>query len=41
MLTGDQELVARSMSSELNLSEYHAGLLPEDKANIIKKYKKY
>lgn len=38
MLTGDQELVAKNISEELQMNRYYAGLLPEDKANIIKNY---
>ena len=31
MLTGDTEAVARSVANQLGISEYRAGLLPEDK----------
>ena len=35
MLTGDAELVAKAVSAELGLDEYHAGLLPGDKVDQI------
>ena len=35
MLTGDQPERARSMAEELGLDAFHAGLLPEDKAQIL------
>ncbi len=35
MLTGDNEGTAMAVSSSLGLSEYYAGLLPEDKVRII------
>lgn len=38
MLTGDHERVARAVKETLHLDHYHAGLLPEDKSNIIKSY---
>ena len=38
MLTGDHENVAKQVSSEVGIKTYYASLLPEDKANIVKKY---
>ena len=35
MLTGDAEPVAKAVSAELELDEYHAGLLPGDKVGQI------
>lgn len=35
MLTGDAEPVAKAVSAELGLDEYHAGLLPADKVDEI------
>ena len=35
MLTGDVEPVAKAVSAELGLDEYHAGLLPGDKVDQI------
>lgn len=35
MLTGDQEDRARAMAETLGLDEYHAGLLPDQKAAIL------
>ncbi|MFW8625423.1 heavy metal translocating P-type ATPase [Deinococcus sp. ME38] len=35
MLTGDREEVARTVAAEVGLSEYRAGLLPEDKLRLI------
>ena len=37
MLTGDAEPVAKAVSAELGLDEYHAGLLPGDKVDQIEK----
>ena len=39
MLTGDQPLIAKHISDQLGMDMYYASLLPEDKANIIQKYK--
>ena len=37
MLTGDKEIIAKSVAEELtDLTAYHAALLPEDKVNITK-----
>ncbi|MFT3717443.1 heavy metal translocating P-type ATPase [Pseudorhodoferax sp.] len=35
MLTGDHADRARAMAEELGLDEFHAGLMPEDKARIL------
>ena len=37
MLTGDAEPVAKAVSAELGLDEYHAGLLPADKVDQMEK----
>ena len=37
MLTGDAEPVAKAVSAQLGLDEYHAGLLPGDKVEQIEK----
>ena len=37
MLTGDAEPVAKAVSAELGIDEYHAGLLPGDKVDRIEK----
>ena len=39
MMTGDNEKVARSVSEELGLDDYYAGILPEDKLEKIKELK--
>lgn len=38
MLTGDNERTAKTVSDDMGLDEYYAGLLPEDKVKIIEKY---
>ncbi len=35
MLTGDNERIARAIATSLTISEYHSGLLPEDKVAKI------
>lgn len=37
MLTGDNKLAAASIAKKLNLDDYYAELLPEDKVSILKK----
>jgi Cd2+/Zn2+-exporting ATPase len=37
MLTGDREAVGKAVASELGLSSYKAGLLPEDKVTEVEK----
>ncbi len=38
MLTGDREEVAASVAAQIDLSDYHAGLLPQDKIVHLKSY---
>ena len=38
MLTGDHNTVAKAVSEELGVKEYHADLLPEDKVTWLEKY---
>lgn len=38
MLTGDREEVAAAVASQIDLSDYHAGLLPQDKITYLKSY---
>ncbi len=37
MLTGDNERTAKSVANQLNLADFQAECLPEDKLNVIKK----
>ncbi|MGI9483448.1 MAG: HAD-IC family P-type ATPase, partial [Hyphomicrobiales bacterium] len=37
MATGDEEGTARSVAEELGIDEVHAGVLPEDKAGLVRK----
>lgn len=37
MLTGDRENISNAVASELNLDEYHAELLPQDKVSWVEK----
>lgn len=37
MMTGDNEYTARSIAGQVGVDEYHAEILPEDKAELIKK----
>ena len=39
MVTGDAEAVAKRVAETLGIDRYHARVLPEDKANIIKDLK--
>ncbi len=41
MITGDQDRVAKQVSDEVGIKTYHAKLLPEDKANIVKSYQEH
>lgn len=38
LMTGDNEKVAKSVSDELGLDDYYAGLLPDDKLNKIEAF---
>jgi P-type Cu2+ transporter len=40
MLTGDNRAVASSVSKELGMDEYHAEVLPEEKAKIVREVQK-
>lgn len=40
MLTGDNESVAKAVSSKIGVDEYYANLLPEDKVRIIEELSK-
>jgi heavy metal translocating P-type ATPase len=37
MMTGDNEYTARSIAGQVGVDEYHSEVLPEDKAELIKK----
>jgi heavy metal translocating P-type ATPase len=39
MITGDNDAAARSIAGELGLTEYHAGVLPKTKSDLIRQYK--
>jgi len=40
MITGDAEAVAKTVAQELGIERFHARVLPENKANIIKELKR-
>lgn len=40
MLTGDLEPVAKEISKQVGVDEFHAELMPQDKAQIVEDYKK-
>lgn len=40
MLTGDNEKTAANIAGELNLTNFRAEVLPQDKANIVKEFQK-
>ncbi len=40
MLTGDNELVAKEIAGQVGISEFRAGILPEDKVKVIKELQK-
>lgn len=37
MLTGDRENISKEVAKKLNINEYHAELLPQDKVSIVEK----
>lgn len=39
MATGDQELTAKAVASELGIDDYVAGVLPDNKVEIVRKFK--
>jgi Cu2+-exporting ATPase len=39
MITGDAEAVAKTVAEDLHIDRYYARVLPEDKANLIRKLK--
>jgi heavy metal translocating P-type ATPase len=39
MITGDNDAAARLIAGELGLDEYHAGVLPQTKSALVKKYR--
>jgi len=40
MVTGDQEITARSVAAQVGIDTIHAGLHPEDKLKILRSYQK-
>jgi heavy metal translocating P-type ATPase len=39
MLTGDNEAAARRIAGELGITEYHSGVLPQTKSDLVKRYR--
>ncbi len=39
MLTGDDHLTAKSIAAQAGIDEVHAGLLPEDKLDIVRRFR--
>ena len=39
MMTGDNEKTAKFIANEVGVDEYHAEVLPDDKANYVNKEK--
>jgi heavy metal translocating P-type ATPase len=39
MITGDNEAAARHIAGELGITEYHAGVLPQTKSDLVKQYR--
>jgi heavy metal translocating P-type ATPase len=39
MITGDNEAAARHIAGELGITEYYAGVLPQGKSDLVKRYK--
>ncbi len=40
MVTGDAEAVAKTVARELGIERYHARVLPEDKARLVRELKR-
>lgn len=39
LLTGDNELAAKAMAQKLGIEKYYAGVLPQDKAKIVRRFR--
>jgi heavy metal translocating P-type ATPase len=39
MITGDNEAAARSIAGELGITEYYAEVLPQEKSDLVRRYK--